>query len=118
LNYFLIETDLIPSNYLDENDNQRAIIGFVDKEFSNNDTIFGSTAIDFSIKSQKIVNTIKINILNPDGTVPLDTVLRESSAFILIVQRNSNAIFNYSAIENQILVSEESAQPTAQSTTQ
>lgn len=117
-NYFLIETDLIPSNYLDESNSQRAIIGFVDKEFSSNDTIFSSTAIPFSIKQNKIVNTVMINIINADGTKPIDTVLGDSSSFLLMVQRNSNAIFNYLEDEEIDLVAEEGTRPTTQAQTQ
>ena len=117
-NYFLIESDLIPSNYLDESNSQRAIIGFVDKEFSSNDTIFSSTAIPFSIKQNKIVNTVMINILNADGTKPIDTVLGDSSSFLLMVQRNANAIFNYLEDEEIELVAEEGTRPTTQAQTQ
>ena len=117
-NYFLVETDLIPSNYLDESNSQRAILGFVDKEFSSNDTIFSSTAIPFTMKQSKIVNTVMINILNADGTKPIDTVLGNSSAFLIMVQRNSNAIFNYLQDEEIDLVAEEGTRPTTQTMTE
>jgi len=117
-NYFLVETDLIPSNYLDESNSQRAILGFVDKEFSSNDTIFSSTAIPFTMKQSKIVNTVMINILNADGTKPIDTVLGNSSAFLIMVQRNSNAIFNYLEDEEIDLVAEEGTRPTTQAVTE
>lgn len=117
-NYFLVETDLIPSNYLDESNSQRAILGFVDKEFSSNDTIFSSTAIPFTMKQSKIVNTIMINILNADGTKPIDTVLGNSSAFLIMVQRNSNAIFNYLQNQEIDLIAEEGTRPTTQAITE
>ena len=117
-NYFLVETDLIPSNYLDESNSQRAILGFVDKEFSSNDTIFSSTAIPFTMKQSKIVNTVMINILNADGTKPIDTVLGNSSAFLIMVQRNSNAIFNYLEDEEIDLVAEEGTRPITQAVTE
>ena len=108
----------IPSNYLDESNSQRAILGFVDKEFSSNDTIFSSTAIPFTMKQSKIVNTVMINILNADGTKPIDTVLGNSSAFLIMVQRNSNAIFNYLEDEEIDLVAEEGTRPTTQTMTE
>tara|TARA_R100000388_G_scaffold74322_1_gene53834 strand:+ start:284 stop:2773 length:2490 start_codon:yes stop_codon:yes gene_type:complete len=117
-NYFLVETDLVPSNYLDESNSQRAILGFVDKEFSSNDTIFSSTAIPFTMKQSKIVNTVMVNILNADGTKPIDTVLGNSSAFLIMVQRNSNAIFNYLEDEEIDLVAEEGTRPTTQTMTE
>ena len=117
-NYFLVESDLIPSNYLDETDSQRAIIGFVDKEFSSNDTIFSSTSIPFSVKQGKIVNTVMVNILNPDGTKPIDAVLGDSSAFLIMVQRNSNAIFNYLESEEVQLIADEGTRPTTQTMTE
>lgn len=117
-NYFLVESDLIPSNYLDESNSQRAILGFIDKEFSSNDTIFSSTAIPFTIKQSKIVNTVMINILNADGTKPIDSVLGDSSAFLIMVQRNSNAIFNYLEAEEIQLIADESTRPTTQAVTE
>jgi hypothetical protein len=117
-NYFILETDLIPSNYLDESNSQRAIIGFVDKEFSSNDTIFSSTAIPFTIKQSKILNTIKLSVLNADGTKPSDAILGNSSSFILMVQRNSNAIMNYLEDEELDLIIEESTKPTTQPMTE
>lgn len=117
-NYFLVESDLIPSNYLDETDSQRAILGFVDKEFSSNDTIFSSTAIPFSVKQSKIINTVMVNILNPDGTKPIDAVLGDSSAFLIMVQRNSNAIFNYLESEEIELIADEGTRPTTQAMTE
>jgi len=117
-NYFLVESDIIPSNYLDETTSQRAILGFIDKEFSSNDTIFSSTAIPFTIKQSKLVNTVMINILNADGTKPIDSVLGDSSAFLIMVQRNSNAIFNYLQAEEIQLVAEEGSRPTTQTMTE
>ena len=117
-NYFLVESDLIPSNYLDESTSQRAILGFIDKEFSSNDTIFSSTAIPFTMKQGKIVNTVMINILNADGTKPIDSVLGDSSAFLIMIQRNSNAIFNYLESEEIQLIADESTRPTTQTMTE
>ncbi len=114
----MVESDLIPSNYLDETDSQRAILGFVDKEFSSNDTIFSSTAIPFSVKQSKIINTVMVNILNPDGTKPIDAVLGDSSAFLIMVQRNSNAIFNYLESEEIELIADEGTRPTTQTMTE
>ena len=117
-NYFLVESDLIQSNYLDESTSQRAILGFIDKEFSSNDTIFSSTAIPFTMKQGKIVNTVMINILNADGTKPIDSVLGDSSAFLIMIQRNSNAIFNYLESEEIQLIADESTRPTTQTMTE
>jgi hypothetical protein len=117
-NYFILESDIIPSNYLDESNSQRAIIGFVDKEFSSNDTIFSSTAIPFSLKQSKILNTIKMSVLNADGTKPNDAVLGDSSSFILMIQRNSNAILNYLEDEEIDLIADESTRPTTQPITE
>ena len=59
-----------------------------------------------------------INILNADGTKPIDTVLGDSSSFLLMVQRNANAIFNYLEDEEIELVAEEGTRPTTQAQTQ
>ena len=59
-----------------------------------------------------------INILNADGTKPIDSVLGDSSAFLIMVQRNSNAIFNYLEAEEIQLIADESTRPTTQAVTE
>ena len=66
----------------------------------------------------KILNTIKMSVLNADGTKPSDAILGNSSSFILMVQRNSNAIMNYLEDEELDLIIEESTKPTTQPMTE
>ena len=74
--------------------------------------------VTFTLKQNKILNTIAINVLNPDGTKPEDAILGDSSSFIIMIQRNSNAIEDYLVEEEVDLLVEESTKPTTQPMTE
>ena len=93
-NYFVIESDIILNNYLDVFSNKKAVVGFISKENSEADTIFSTEGIPFTISNEKILNSIKIRVLNPDGTDTPDDILQKNSAFIFIVERNKKEITN------------------------
>jgi hypothetical protein len=93
-NYFVIESDIILNNYLDVYSNKKAVVGFISKENSEADTIFSTEGIPFTISNEKILNSIKVRVLNPDGTDTQDDILQKNSAFIFIVERNKKEITN------------------------
>ena len=93
-NYFVIESDIILNNYLDVFSNKKAVVGFISKENSEADTIFSTEGIPFTISNEKVLNSIMVRVLNPDGTDTQDAILQKNSAFIFIVERNKKEITN------------------------
>ena len=87
-NYFVIMSDIIPNNYLDPKASKKTAIGFITKENSQNDIIFSTDAIDFTITQPKILSKFSIKVTNPDGSDVSDDVLNVNSAFIFVIEKN------------------------------
>lgn len=91
-NYFVIESDIVSTNYLDVYSNKNSVVGFISKENSEADTIFSTEGIPFTISQSRSLDSIKIRVLNPDGTDTSDEVVQKNSAFIFIVERQKKEI--------------------------
>jgi hypothetical protein len=91
-NYFVIQSDIVPANYLDVYGNKNNVVGFVSKENSTADTIFSVEAIPFTVSQERMLNSISVRVLNPDGTEPDDEILKTNSAFIFMIDRNKPEI--------------------------
>jgi hypothetical protein len=108
-NYFIIESDVVQSNYLDPEGSKKTVIGFVSKQESVADTLFSTQGIDFVFKQDRIINDIGIRVTNVDGTDVDNSIINDGSGFIFILQRNSNAIDNYLAVAQQLALEEQGA---------
>jgi hypothetical protein len=94
-NYYIIESDIVKNNFIDIKGNYNSVIGIVSLENSNQDTLFSTVGIDFTVLEQKILSTINIRITNPDGSNILNNILNENSAFIFIIQKDKTQYLEF-----------------------
>jgi len=85
--YLVIESDIVNINYKDSKASWGNILGIMSKENSTNDTLFGSTSIDFIVTQPKVLTGVKIIIKNPDGTLVNDDVIGKNNAFIIQISK-------------------------------
>lgn len=93
-NYFIIESDIIKNNYIDALGNYNSVIGVISLENSNQDTLFSTVGIDFTLLEQKILSSITIRVSNPDGSNIPNNIINQNSAFIFIIQKNIQSYLN------------------------
>jgi hypothetical protein len=91
-NYFVIQSDVIKANSLDVYGDKNTVVGFVSKENSSADTIFSVESIPFTITQPRLLNSINVRVVNPDGTDVSDDILKVNSAFIFMIDRKNTEI--------------------------
>lgn len=65
----------------------QALVGIMSKENASNDTLFSINPITFTITEPKLLSTIEVKILNPDGTLVSDDIVGKNNGFIFQVEK-------------------------------
>ena len=95
-NYFVIESDIIKrGNARDPKSSKKNIVGFVSKENSVADTLFSTEGLQLNIKQDEILDSFDVRVTNPDGTDVSDSILKNSSGFIFLIERNGQNLGDY-----------------------
>ena len=85
--YYLITSDIIKPNGLDNDGNPMNLIGIMSKENSSNDTIYSVDGIPNIITESKLVTELSVEIRNPDNTLVPDSIVGKASGFILLLEK-------------------------------
>lgn len=86
-NYLLISSDIVKTNAKDAKSNSSTIVGVMSKENASNDTLFSINPITFTITEPKLLATIEVKILNPDGSLVSDDVVGKNNGFIFQIEK-------------------------------
>jgi len=86
-NYLLISSDIVKTNAKDAKSNSSTIVGIMSKENASNDTLFSINPITFTITEPRLLSTIEVKILNPDGTLVSDDIVGQNNGFIFQVEK-------------------------------
>ena len=86
-NYLLISSDIVKTNAKDAKSNSSTIVGIMSKENASNDTLFSINPITFTVTEPKLLSTIEVKILNPDGTLVSDDIVGLNNGFIFQVEK-------------------------------
>ena len=85
--YYLITSDIIKPNGLDNDGNPMNLIGIMSKENSSNDTIYSVNGIPNIITESKLVTELSVEIRNPDNTLVPDSIVGKASGFVLLLEK-------------------------------
>ena len=86
-NYLVIESDIVKTNAKDSNSNSTTIVGIMSKENATNDTIFSVNPVTFINTEPRLLSTITVRILNPDGTLVSDDVVGKNNGFVFQIEK-------------------------------